>query len=335
MNKYMLLLALPLPLLLALVQAKPPARDDAAGNPVIEGHYADPEVAVFQNRYWIYPTYSAPYDEQVFMDAFSSPDLVNWTKHPRIIDTAAVTWARRAMWAPCAVEKDGRYYLFFAANDVHEGEVGGIGVAVADSPAGPFKDLLGKPLINEIWNGAQPIDQFVFQDEAGQWWIVYGGWKHCNLAKLSDDFTKLEPLPDGSLVREITPEGYVEGPVMLRRDGNWYFMWSEGGWTNASYQVAYAMADSLEGPWKRIGTVIEKDPAIATGAGHHSVLRAPATAERPEEWFMVYHRRPAGLTGANERVTCIDRLSFNKDGTIQPVKMTRESVPARPLPATP
>ena len=303
-------------------------------NPVFPGWYADPEVALFEGRYWIYPTYSAPYDEQTFLDAFSSPDLVHWTKHEKIISTDEVKWARRAMWAPCTVEKDGKYYLFFAANDVKEGEIGGIGVGVADRPDGPFRDLLGKPLINEIINGAQPIDQFVFQDEAGQWWIIYGGWGHCNLAKLSDDFDRLLPQEDGSLVREITPEGYVEGPVMFRRDGKWYFMWSEGGWTNASYQVAYAMADSLAGPWKRIGTVIERDPSIATGAGHHSVLRAPATQDvdsRPEEWFFVYHRRPAGRTGANERVVCIERMDFAADGTIRPIRMTQEGVAPRQL----
>ena len=300
---------------------------ERAGNPVFPGHYADPEVALFEGRYWIYPTYSAPYDEQVFLDAFSSPDLVNWTKHERIIDTDEVTWAKRAMWAPCAVEKDGKYYLFFAANDVRPPEVGGIGVAVSDSPQGPFKDLLGKPLINEVVNGAQPIDQYVFQDDQGQWFILYGGWGHCNIAQLKDDFTGLKPFEDGQTFREITPEGYVEGPIMFRRAGKWYFMWSEGGWTNASYQVAYATGDSPMGPWERIGTVIEKNPEIATGAGHHSVLNVPGT----DEWYIVYHRRPAGQTDPNARVTCIDRMAFNDDGTIRPVTMTVEGVEARPL----
>ncbi|MBD0258636.1 MAG: family 43 glycosylhydrolase, partial [Cytophagales bacterium] len=137
-------------------QATPP-KSDQAGNPVFPGWYADPEGIIFGNRYWIYPTYSAPFDEQVFMDAFSSPDLVTWTKHPRIIDTTRVKWARRALWAPAVIEKGGKYYLFFGANDVHEGEVGGIGVAVADRPEGPFTDYLGKPLIGQIHNGAQPI----------------------------------------------------------------------------------------------------------------------------------------------------------------------------------
>ncbi len=301
--------------------------EERSGNPVFDGWYADPEVAVFRDRYWIYPTYSAPYDEQIFLDAFSSPDLVNWTRHERIIDTEEVKWAKRAMWAPCAVENNGKYYLFFAANDVREGEIGGIGVGVADAPDGPFTDLLGEPLINEIINRAQPIDQAVFQDEVGQWYIVYGGWGHCNLAKLSDDFTKLVPFDDGSLVREITPQGYVEGPLLFQREDKWYFMWSEGGWGNASYQVAYATADTLNGPFERIGTAIEKNPAIATGAGHHSVLNVPGT----DDWYMVYHRRPAGETAANHRVTCIDRMEFNADGTITPVTMTAQGVTARPL----
>ena len=98
-------------------------------NPVVKGWYADPEGAVLDGQFWIFPTYSAPYEQQTFMDAFSSPDLVNWTKHPRVLDKKDVTWAQRAMWAPAILHANDKYYLFFAANDVHEGEVGGIGVA--------------------------------------------------------------------------------------------------------------------------------------------------------------------------------------------------------------
>ena len=93
---------------------------------------------------------------------FHRPDLIHWTKHPNIIDTAAIKWANRAMWAPSAIEKDGKYYLFFGANDMQKGYPGGIGIGVSNSPEGPFKDYLGKPLIDTFYNGAQPIDQFVF-----------------------------------------------------------------------------------------------------------------------------------------------------------------------------
>lgn len=302
-------------------------------NPIIQGWYADPEVARFGEAYWIYPTTSDAYDRQTYLDAFSSKDLVTWSKHDRIIDVTAVTWAKRAMWAPCVVENGGKYYLFFAANDVHPEQVGGIGIAVSDSPAGLFKDLLGKPLINEFHNGAQPIDQSVFKDPQGQWWIVYGGWRHCNIARLASDFRSLVPFDNGDIVREITPEHYVEGPMMFFRAGKVYFMWSEGGWTNDTYRVAYAIGDSVLGPFKRIGTVITPDAAIATGAGHHSVLHLPANDGRPDEYYIVYHRRPVGDTEPNHRVVCIDRMEFNADGTIAPVTMTTTGVVARPLSA--
>jgi beta-xylosidase len=302
------------------IQTNMPPR---SGNPVFPGWYADPEGAVFDKKFWIYPTYSAPYNEQVFLDAFSSPDLVQWTKHGRILDTNAVTWAWRALWAPAIVKNGGKYFLFFAANDIQNNEaVGGIGVAVADKPEGPFQDYLGKPLVDRFHNGAQPIDQFVFHDQDGQYYMIYGGWRHCNIARLKPDFRGFEPFADGAVFKEITPQGYVEGPFMFIRDGKYYFMWSEGGWTGPDYSVAYAIADSPLGPFKRIGKILQQDPQVATGAGHHSVIQLPGK----EEYYIVYHRRPLGETDGNHRVVCIDRMEFDEQGFIKPVKITFEGV---------
>ncbi|NEU67573.1 family 43 glycosylhydrolase [Spirosoma agri] len=300
-----------------------------SGNPVFPGWYADPEGVIFKNQYWIYPTYSAPYEKQVFFDAFSSPDLVTWTKHSRILDSTAVKWAKKAMWAPAIIEKDGKYFLFFGANDIHDDkkEVGGVGVTVADNPAGPFRDYLNKPLIGQIHNGAQPIDQFVFKDKDGQYYMLYGGWGHCNIARLKDDFTGFLPFPDGTLFREITPKSYVEGPTMFIRNGKYYFMWSEGGWTGPNYSVAYAVADSPFGPFERVGKILQQDPAVARGAGHHSVIQVPGT----DEWYIVYHRRPLTETDGNHRETCIDHLYFDEKGAIKPVKITTGGVEARSL----
>jgi len=296
-----------------------------SGNPVFPGWYADPEGIIFKNKYWIYPTFSAPYNQQVFMDAFSSSDLVNWQKHEKILDTASVKWAKRAMWAPSIIEKDKKYYLFFGANDIqNDNERGGIGVAVADKPEGPFKDYLGKPLIDKFHNGAQPIDQFVFKDKDGQYYLYYGGWRHCNVAKLKDDFTGFVPFEDGSIFKEITPKGYVEGPFMFIRNGKYYFMWSEGGWTGPNYSVAYAIADSPFGPFERIDKILQQDPKVATGAGHHSVIQVPGK----DQFYIVYHRRPLSETDGNHRETCIDVMSFNEKGLINPVKITTEGVKA-------
>jgi beta-xylosidase len=246
-----------------------------------------------------------------------------------LLDAGAVKWVKRALWAPAITKKDDKYYLFFGANDIHDDtkEVGGIGVAVADKPEGPFKDYLGKPLIGKIYNKAQPIDQFVFKDNDGQYYIIYGGWGQCNIAKLNNDFTGFIPFKDGTTYKLITPEGYVEGPVMFKRTGKYYLMWSEGDWTGPDYRVAYAIGNTPAGPFKRIGTVLKQDQAIGTGAGHHSIINIPNT----NEWYIVYHRRPLGETDGNHRVVCIDKMYFDADGLIHPIQITDKGVEARLL----
>jgi beta-xylosidase len=311
-----------------LSQTKTEKDTARSGNPLFKGWYADPEGIIFGKQYWIYPTYSAPYNKQVFLDAFSSPDLITWTKHANILDTSTIKWAKRAMWAPAIVKKKKKYYLFFGANDIQNNqEYGGIGVAVANKPGGPFKDHLGKPLVSQFYNGAQPIDQFVFHNHDGKYYLVYGGWRHCNIARLKDDFTGFIPLNDTSTFKEITPENYVEGPFMFIRNGKYYFMWSEGGWTGPDYSVAYAIGDSPFGPFKRVGKILQQDPSIATGAGHHSVINVPGT----DQWYIIYHRRPLMEKDRNSRETCIEHLYFDEKGFIKPVKITNEGVPAFPL----
>lgn len=313
----------------------------SAINPVFPGWYADPEGIVIGKEVWIYPTLSRlygadkekykadlerktdagnpEYNLQTHLDAFSSPDLVNWTKHNEVLHIRDVKWADYALWAPAIVKKGDKYYLYFGANDIQNNErLGGIGVAVSDRPEGPFKDALGKPLIDKIINGAQPIDQYVFLDDDGQYYMYYGGWRHCNVVKLNDDLTSIGKFDDGDIYKEVTPKDYVEGPFMLKRNGKYYFMWSEGGWTGPDYRVAYAIADSPLGPFERIGTILQQDPEIATGAGHHSVIQIPGT----DDYYIVYHRRGLDIKHYNERSTCIDKLEFDEDGFIKPVKMT-------------
>lgn len=322
-----------------------------SGNPVFPGWYADPEAIVFGSTYWIYPTYSddypapRPLDEgrltprqklainrqylrQTFFDAFSSPDLVHWTKHERILDVSRIPWAAFALWAPSALESHGKYYLFFAANDIQsDSEEGGIGVAVADRPEGPFADAIGRPLIDRFHNGAQPIDPFVFRDDDGTHYLYYGGWKHCNVVRLAPDLVSLVPFDDGTTFKEITPANYVEGPFVFKRHGKYYFMWSEGGWGGPHYRVAYAIGDTPVGPFARVGTILQQDPAVATGAGHHSVIPGPGS----DPWYIVYHRRPLGTSNGNHREVCIDEMRFAADGTIQPVRITFDGVKARPI----
>ncbi len=291
-------------------------------NPILPGWYADPEARIFENEYWIYPTFSAPYDQQLHLDAFSSRDLVTWTPHRRIFEAKRTTWVRRAVWAPSVVQKDGWYYLFFSANDIQsDRETGGIGVARARRPAGPFEDYLGRPLVDRFENGAQPIDPFAFVDPDDTHYLIYGGWRHCNIVTLNAELTGVVPHGDGSTFKEITPEGYVEGSWMFVRNGRYYFMWSEGGWTGPNYAVAYAIGDGPLGPFTRIGRILQQNPDVATGAGHHSVLHAPSGRT-----YIVYHRRPLGERDRNSRVVCIDEMTFDADGRILPVVITHAGV---------
>lgn len=329
------------------------AQSEKVGNPVFPGWYADPEIAIFNDTYWIFPTFSEEYGEpdpstefteqqlelqkntinpqylrQTFLDAFSSKDLTNWEKHRHVLDIKDVKWAAYSIWAPSITEKEGKYYLFFGANDIqNDDQLGGIGVAVADRPEGPYVDHIGKPLIDKFHHGAQPIDQYVFRDVDGQYYLIYGGWRNCNIGKLNDDFTGFIPFEDGSLFKSITPENYVEGPFMFVKKGKYYLMWSEGGWMGPDYSVAYAIGDSPLGPFKRIGKILEQDPKIAKGAGHHSVFNYPGS----DDWYIVYHRRPLTTDVGYHREVSIDRMYFDDEGYILPVKITNEGVERRPL----
>jgi beta-xylosidase len=200
-------------------------------------------------------------------------------------------------------------------------------VAVSDDPSGPFKDALGEPLIDSFHNDAQPIDQFVFKDDDGQHYMYYGGWRHCNVVKLSKDLLSLEPFDDGEYFKEITPEDYVEGPFVLKRNGKYYLMWSEGGWGGPDYRVAYSIGESPLGPFDRIGTILQQDESIARGAGHHSVISIPGA----DEHYIVYHRRPLNTDNPHHRETCIDRMTFDQEGLINPVVMTFKGVEKRAL----
>lgn len=292
-------------------------------NPVLPGWYADPELHFFQGRFTLYPTCSRRYDEQTYFEAWSSDDLAHWRCEGRILDFADIPWStNRAAWAPTVAEWRGRYWMVFSA-----GDGAGLGLAVSDSPTGPFLDT-DIPFVADYHFGAQPIDAHLFIDDPGLHGheaspqgdgvpiLYWGGHRRAVCARVD-----LERGEVGE-IREITPEGYVEAPFMLRRGETYYFMWSEGSWGDETYGVAYARSSSPFGPFVREGCVLRSDPAVATSAGHHSILRLPGT----DEYVIAYHRRPLGETDRDHRVVCLDRVFFAQDGGIEPVRMTHEGV---------
>ncbi len=290
-------------------------------NPLVEGWYADPEIRFYAGQYWIYVTRSySEYEKQMNIDAFSSPDLVHWEKHSGIVEIADFPWIWRAVWAPTIVEKQDKYYLIFASNDIQSNEeIGGLEIAVADAPAGPFRALLNQPLIDRFINGAQPIDAHLFADDDGKIYLYYGGWGHCNVAQMNPQMDGFIPFADGELFHEMDIPGYVEAPCMIKRRGKYHFMWSEGNWKNGTYRAVAADSDTpfdFSGP----GTAILTAQPIADGPGHHSCI---LTGD-DDSWLIAYHRRIPGDNDAGHRMLCLDKLVF-KDGQIQPVIMTAQT----------
>ncbi|CAL9431471.1 hypothetical protein SUDANB6_02056 [Streptomyces sp. enrichment culture] len=287
-------------------------------SPVLPGLTADPDVRYMDGRYWIYPTTDGfPGWGGTRFTAYSSKDLVHWTDHGVILDLGPdVSWADRHAWAPAIAERDGKYYFYFCADQQ-------IGVAVADSPAGPFKDALGEPLIGKGRFSGQMIDPAVFTDDDGRSYLYWGNGRGY-VVPLDDDMVSF----DASQVKDITPTGFREGSFVVKRDGTYYFMWSEDDTRSEDYHVAYATGPSPLGPWTERGTILSKRPEYGIlGTGHHSVVNAPGT----DDWYIVYHRfalngpgRPGG--DGTHRETTVDRLEFAADGGIEPVVPTLESV---------
>ncbi|PKY03325.1 putative xylosidase/arabinosidase [Aspergillus campestris IBT 28561] len=292
-----------------------------SGNPVFPGWYADPEARIFDTTYWIYPTTSTVYEAQTTLDAFSSPDLLTWTRHPHVLNITRIPWStNRAAWAPSVVAAHSTYYMYFSA-----GDGAGIGVArsVTGRPDGPFEDAIGKPLVPKTIHGAQPIDAQVFIDDDASVWLYFGGWSHAVVVPLASDMVSL-----AGDYKEITPKGYVEGPWVLKRKGIYYFMYSVGGWGDSSYGVSYVTGPSPTGPFSTTPRkILQGDGVVGDSTGHNSVF----TPDGGETYYIVYHRRPVGDTERDHRVTCIDRMEFDEEGNILPVKITAGGVEGRLL----
>ncbi|MBR5735753.1 MAG: family 43 glycosylhydrolase [Bacteroidales bacterium] len=305
-------------------------------NPVFPGLHADPEVLYSEQtgRYYIYPTTDGAFGwHNHDFKCFSSADLVHWKDEGVILDLQDLEWGKEYAWAPCIIEKkvgkEYRYYYYFVANK-------SVGVAVADRPEGPYRDALGRPLLSQDEIGApnQVIDPDVFRDPATGKYYLYWGNSYLWMAELADDMISLVP----GTMHELIPRSrigeyhYLEGTYVFERNGLYYFMWSENITRSARYCIRYLISDSptefvRNGKPAKVEEqiILQQDPSLQIfGTGHNSVLNIPGT----DDWYMVYHRftRPEGikmgLSGGYNREVCIDRMYFNPDGTIIPVKPT-------------
>jgi beta-xylosidase len=288
---------------------------------VLPGLYADPNIARFGDTFYIYPTTDgfAGWSGTQFT-AFSSKDLVHWEDHGVILDLGPdITWADNSAWAPTIAQKNGKYYFYFSGGLATGDTRKQLGVAVADSPTGPFRDALGHPLVAAGAYSGQMIDSAVFTDDNGQSYLYWGNGNSYQVP-LNADMVSFDP----TKVRTYKPTGYNEGSFVFKRKGLYYFMWSENDTRSENYQVAYATSTSPLGPWSaRRGAILQKNLALGIkGTGHNSVIRVPGT----DDWYIVYHRFAIPNGDGTHRETTIDRMDFNRDGTIKNVVPTLGSI---------
>ena len=282
----------------------------ATKNPTLKGYYADPQIAAFGDKFYIYPTTDgfANWTGTQF-HAFSSSDLLTWKDEGVILDLGPdVSWADDRAWAPGIARKGDTYYFYFCAAQA-------IGVATASSPTGPFKDALGHALIAVGQYGVQAIDPYVFTDDDGRSYLYFGNGSSGRVVELNADMVSIKGTP-----QSLTASGFREGSVAFKRGGKYYYMWSENDTRSADYDVAYGMGSSPMGPFTKpsVNPILKKDTTKGIlGTGHNSVLALPNG-----DYYIAYHRFAIPNGDGTHREVCLDRLEFNADGTIAPVKTT-------------
>lgn len=289
------------------------------GNPIIRAKFtADPAALVHNNTVYLYagrdeaPEKHLGYVMHEWL-CYSSTDMVNWKEHPVPLKAKDFAWAKGEAWASHVVQKGGKFYWF---STVEHATIPGkaIGVAVSDSPTGPFKDAIGKALItNDMTTDTKiswdDIDPAVFIDDDGQAYIFWGNTK-LRYAKLKDNMIEL----DGPFTTIDLPH-FTEAPY-VHKNGDWYYLSYALGFPE---RTAYAMSRSIHGPWIYKGILNEW--AGNSNTNHQSVIDF-----KGKSYFIYHNGALSADAGSFRRSVCVDRLYYNKDGTIQRIVMTSEGV---------
>ncbi|KAI0471491.1 glycosyl hydrolase [Xylariaceae sp. FL0804] len=301
-----------------------------SGSPVLTGYTADPNIVIFGDTYYIYPTTDGFVGwGGKTLYAWSSPDLVTWTRSDEPLLTlngtsGNVPWSDGNAWAPTIMERDGKYYFYFCGNNpTYDRKT--IGVAVGDSPLGPFTaEAEAMILNNEALTTDQAIDPAAFLDPETGTYYLYWGNGGALMAELNDNMTSI------NWDTALRPEGltnFTEASFMNYRDGVYHYTYSIGDTDYASYQVGYATGASATGPFTYQGIVLQEDDAQGIlGPGSSSVVQIPPDTD---EWYVAYHRFAIPDGNGTQRVVCLDHVYFDNDtGIMEPVVLTLTGVDA-------
>ncbi len=280
------------------------------GNPLVKHIYtADPSAHVFNGRLYVYTSHDeddATYFDMLDWHVFSTDNLTDWTDHGAVLSLDNIKWAKKWAWAPDAIERDGKYYFYYPVERTK------IGVAVSDSPTGPFVDTLEKPLIDNTGQvehiGKEPIDPSVLI-ENGQAYL-YFGCREPKVVRLNADMMSLKGDVEELKINGI--EGHKEhfggffgeAPWVFKRKDTFYLLYSNG-WGKTSTLV-YATSKSPIGPFDFQGEVMD---VVSSWTSHGSIVQFK------DKWYVFYHSRD--LTGNNYRRSIhFDEITFDKNGNI-------------------
>ncbi|WP_395445305.1 glycoside hydrolase family 43 protein [Caulobacter sp. UC70_42] len=326
-----------LALMAALGMATPSAAGDEkapapGSNPIFRDRFtADPAPLVVGDRLFLYVGHDEAQRDEMFNMrewlVYSTTDMKTWTAYPPIMKATDFKWAKKDAWASQAIEKNGKFYFYAAVehDNTHPGKA--IGVAVSDSPTGPFVDARGSALITNEMTPKGPhswedIDPTVFTDDDGTTWIAWGN-RSCYIAKLKPNMIEI----DGPIT-EITPPHFEEGPWLHKRDGTYYLTYASlDRSTQRDEHVSYATAPAITGPWTPRG--------LLTGSGKYSFTIHPGIVQFKGEWYIFLHNATLAVgdqSGAiGRRAVTVERLRYGPDGAMLPVVQTEAgvSVPTR------
>lgn len=301
-----------------------------AGNPILAGYHADPSAYKFGDTYYIYSTtdgyvidgnagWPMIWKSQDFLNWEAQPMELLWENGDRFQD------AGNMFWAPSMLHWNDKYYLVFTQTNYYTM------IAEGDTPEGPFTvlgnlfDTTEEMRKKDIY---KTIDAQAFVDEDNRAYLIYllrenqeegDAVLYTAICELDpDNLTKVKHIEK---IEELS-HSYREGQELLKKDGKYYILYSEGSWLDASYHVRYAMSDNIYGPYTVKETILQSPPQDnqIIGTGHHSTL------VDGDRYILVYHRQSIPFLGFGFRQVCADEIFFHADGTIQPVTASRTGV---------
>lgn len=299
-----------------------------AENPIMQSHFGpDPAPMVHNGTVYAYVGDDIPGTDFYYMTKWrllSSTDMVNWRDHGSPISLESFKWARDRAWAAQGIERNGKFYWYICAQSTKNDMA--IGVAVSDSPTGPFKDAIGKPLImNGSWSN---IDPTVCIDDDGQAYLYWGNGSlfyvklNKDMISYSGDIVTVPVTVESfggargnKSVENPNKDMYVEGPWFYKRNNLYYMMYA--GMGKGGECLSYSTSNGPTGPWKYQGKIMENQK-LNSFTNHGGIIDYKGNS------YLFYHSGLLPNGGSYGRAACVEQFTYNPDGTIPAITATKE-----------